>query len=129
MTSPVSLVTSFPGSSSWYIAERLEITSCTSDIANFSAVIVVQRTVNGTGQGPDMNLNPSLATQTFTQNSTQIIYTWNIASGQIIPAYNCPFYIAAKVNLVGTAQPTSGDTYELWFVTTNGTTTTLSGHF
>jgi len=123
------LATSFPGANSWYIAERIDISSCTSDIVNFSAVIVVQRTVGGSDQGPDMSVSTSLVTQTSTQNSTQIIYTWNIISGRTIPANNCPFYIAAKVTLTGTPQPTSGDTYELWFVTTNGTTTTLSGHF
>ena len=68
-------------------------------------------------------------TGSYTSNTTYIIYTWSIVSGQIITCSAGPYTYTAQFNSNGTAQVTSGDTYTVTTKTSSGFINTFSGHF
>ncbi len=66
---------------------------------------------------------------THTTNSTYIIYTWTIVSGQTITCSGGPYSYTIQFNSNGTTQTTSGDTYSVTATNSGGVTNTLWGHF
>jgi hypothetical protein len=68
-------------------------------------------------------------TQSHVDSGTQIIYTWRIVNGQTIVPSSNGYMVEAGFNLIGTYQPTSGDTYIVTVTTNINQTSTLSGHF
>ena len=67
--------------------------------------------------------------QSYIENSTEIIYTWTIVSGQTIPASSSAYVFEAQFKLNGTYQNTTFDTFEITATTVTGITSTTSGHF
>ncbi|CAF3328394.1 unnamed protein product [Rotaria socialis] len=68
-------------------------------------------------------------TQSCIDNGAQMIYTWGMINGQTVPTSQCPFKMAADFNLLGTAQPTSGDNYLVNIEMITGQVYAFSGSF
>jgi hypothetical protein len=64
---------------------------------------------------------------THTTTGTNIMYTFTLSSGQTLGAGTGKLF-AAQFSGTGTAHSTTGDTWSVT-ATSNGSTTTLNGHF
>ncbi|CAF1555460.1 unnamed protein product [Rotaria magnacalcarata] len=113
--------------SSWFISEHL-LCDCSATITNISGTITLQKTTGASFGGVWTTIN-SYVTYSDVSSGTQIIYTYHIINGQTIPTSQCPFTLAADLNLSGTAHPTSGDIYSVSYATSTGQINTLSGNF
>jgi hypothetical protein len=67
--------------------------------------------------------------QTYTETSTQIIYTWTLLTGQIANGIGFPYFVEGQYNLVGVNQTTSLDTYTATLTSVCGNTISQSGTF
>jgi len=96
-------------------------------LTNVIIVITLQKTVGGTWAGMYNNFSGGTMSESHVDNGAQVIYTWTSVNGQTIGPSTCT--AVAQFNLIGTSQPTSGDTYIITIMTIDGQTNTLSGHF
>ena len=69
----------------------------------------------------------NMITQSVSTTSTQVIYTFTLASGQTLPAGTGRTF-AAQMSPGGTAHPTTGDSWSVSY-TSGGSSTTTSGTF
>ncbi len=111
-------------SSPWFSEEDIKF-SGTSTITAMTATITVQKTAGVSYSGSYVTFGG--ATLGHTDNGSTITYTFTLNSGQTLPSGQS-LLDAAQFGGNGTVHPTSGD---LWSITTtsNGVTSTQSGHF
>src|SRR5579884_636012 len=111
-------------SSPWFSEEDLKFSGA-STITAMTATITVQKTAGVVYNGSYVTFGG--ATLGHTDNGSTITYTFTLNSGQTLPSGQS-LLDAAQFGGNGTVHPTSGD---LWSITTtsNGVTSTQSGHF
>ena len=112
----------------WYGTERVSV-SCSITLTNLTIVVTLQKIVGGTWTGMYNNFPSGTMSESHADNGTQIISTWTIIDGQTIGPNGSPYTAVSQFNLIGTAQPTNGDTYTITITTVDGQTITQSGHF
>jgi hypothetical protein len=98
-------------------------------LTNFVIVVTLQKTVGATWTGMYNNFPGGSVSESHVDNGAQVIYTWQSISGQTIGPNGGPYTAVAQFNLIGTAQPTSGDTYAATVTANSGQSGTLAGHF
>ncbi len=112
-----------------YYGQEMISVSCLTTLNNITIQIIVQKTVGATYSTASNGFWGGTINQSYTTNSTCIIYTWTIISGQTITCSGGPYQVTAQFSLSGTSQVTSADTYIVTTTTSAGVTTTLTGHF
>lgn len=103
--------------------------SSSAALSNVIIVITVQKTVGAKWAGMFNNFPGGTMSESHVDNGAQVIYTWKIVNGQTIGSSSRSYTVVAQFDLIGTSQPTSGDTYTVTIMAVNGETRTLSGHF
>lgn len=98
-------------------------------MTNLTIQIFIQKIVGATYGGAYNTFWGGAVTQSYTTNSTYIVYTWTIVNGQTILCSSGPYRVVAQFSLVGTAQITNADTYIVTTTISVGVTTVLTGHF
>ncbi|CAF3754311.1 unnamed protein product [Rotaria socialis] len=121
----VSVLTS---GNSWFLSEEV-VFNCSATITNISIVTTVQKTVGAYFNAIWNTISTASITQSCIDNGAQMIYTWGMINGQTVPTSQCPFKMAADFNLLGTAQPTSGDNYLVNIEMITGQVYAFSGSF
>ena len=103
--------------------------NCSTTVTNLTIQVFVLRSYGATYNSMYGSYWGGTMTASYTTNSTYIIYTWTIVSGQTITCSAGPYIYTVQINSNGTAQVTTGDTYTITAVNSGGVTNTLSGHF
>ncbi len=98
----------------------------TATITALTVTVTLQKTT-GVSFGGQYNTVGSQIAMTHTDNGTTIVYTFTLSSGQMLGAGTGKLF-AAQYDGTGTAHSTSGDTWSVT-ATSNGSTSTLNGHF
>jgi pectate lyase len=113
-------------SSSGFFGEEDVTVGNTSSITALTATVTIQKTTGVTFGGQYNTVGGQIA-MTHTDNGATIVYTFTLSNGQTLGAGTGKLF-AAQFSGTGTAHPTTGD---IWSVTatSNGSTTTLNGHF
>lgn len=115
--------------SGFYGTERVDL-NCTQTLSNLTGLITVQKTVSASYANQFHTFWSGTITQSFTNTSTQILYSWKIVSGQTISSSGFPYYIEAQYQLQGINQTVANDTYSITTQSScNGQLVTCSGHF
>jgi hypothetical protein len=114
--------------SNYYGTETL-LFNCSTTVTNLTIQIFVSKSYGATYNGMYGSYWGGTVTPTYTTNSTYIIYTWTIVSGQSITCSSGPYTYTIAFNSNGTAQVPSGDSYLVTATNNGGVTNTLSGHF
>ncbi len=112
-----------------YFGTETLLFNCSTTVTNLTIQIFVSKSYGATYNGMYGSYWGGTVTPTYTTNSTYIIYTWTIVSGQSITCSGGPYTYTIAFNSYGTAQVTSGDTYLVTAANSGGVTNTLSGHF
>jgi endoglucanase len=113
--------------SPWFAEEQVRLAN-TAPLTALTVTVVVARTPSSLTSGGQYNtIGGSAISQSVSTTSTQVIYTWTLASGQTLAAGTGRTF-AAQFSPQGTAHPTTGDTWTVTY-TSGGTATTLSGGF
>ena len=115
----------------WAIIMGTESVSvlCRRTLTSLAVVITVQKTVGARWTGMYNNFPGGTVSESHTDNGTVVTYTWRSINGQSIVASNNPYTAVAQFDLIGTAQPTSVDTYRVSYMASDGRTGILVGRF
>jgi hypothetical protein len=105
------------------------VVGCSTNLQNLTIQIFILRSYGATYSNMWGTFWGGTMSQAHTANSTYIVYTWTIVSGQIITCSGGPYSFTAQITSNGTTQITSGDTYSVSATTSGGVTNTYSGHF
>ena len=114
--------------SNYYGTESVSV-FCSSALIDLVITINVKKTVGARWAGMYSNFPGGTMTESHTDDGTKVIYTWTIINGQNIGPNNNPYTAVAQFDLIGTAQPTSNDTYSIRYTTNDGRTNLLVGKF
>lgn len=114
--------------SNYYGTESVSV-FCSNTLTDLVIVITVQKTVGAKWTGMYNNFPGGTMSESHTDNGEQVIYTWTSINGQNIGSSNNSYTVVAQFDLIGTAQPTSDDTYRIRYTTIDGRTNLLVGHF
>ena len=115
------------GNSPWFAEEQVRLSN-TATLTALTVTITVARNPSSlVSSGQYNTIGGSAIAQSVTTTSTQVVYTFTLASGQTLPAGTGRTF-AAQLSPGGTAHPTTGDTWTASY-TSGGSTTTTSGTF
>ncbi|CAF3624397.1 unnamed protein product, partial [Rotaria sp. Silwood2] len=103
--------------------------SCSTTLINVTITITLQKIVGARYTGMFNSFPDGSMSESHVDNGAEVIYTWTNVKGQTIGPNRSPYKAVAQFDLIGTSQPTSGDTYTVMITTLTGQTNALSGHF
>ncbi|CAF1555205.1 unnamed protein product [Adineta ricciae] len=126
--SPAVSVTTSVSTSNYYGTESISLRPSTI-LSNVIIVVTVQKTVGAKWTGMFNNFPGGSMTESHDDNGAQVTYTWRSTGGLSIGSVGGSYTATAQFDLIGTAQPTTGDTYNVTITTDNGQTSTQLGHF
>lgn len=103
--------------------------ACVTTLTNITIQIVVKKTSGAVYFDAYSSFATGIIVKSYVDTGTEIIYTWTIASGQVVNCVSSSYNVAAQYTLFGTPQINSADTYTITATNTAGVTTVLTGHF
>lgn len=113
----------------YYGSEYVYI-DCNQPLANITVIITVQRTLGASFAKQYNDFPSNTLQQTYNETSTEIFFTWNTISDQVIDFSRSPYYADAQFQLAGASQIVSEDTYSVVAkVACNGAILRKTGHF
>ncbi|CAF1320620.1 unnamed protein product [Didymodactylos carnosus] len=118
--------TNLTGCQPYYCAEQVHLINNIT-VTALTIIIRVQKTSAATYHGVANNFWTGYINSNHTDNGSQIIYTFVLDPTQTVVA-STTWYVEAQMDLYGTSQVTSADTYTV-SVTGGGITNSYSGHF
>ena len=128
---PTGTVTVTPSvnasSNPWWSELDLTISNTTS-LTGLTITVTVQKTAGVTGSGQYSNFPGGVLLLSRSENSTSIVYTFQLAAGQTLGAGSNRI-AASQFSGNGTPHSYTGDTYVVTFTPSGGATQTISGHF
>jgi hypothetical protein len=113
--------------SPWFAEEQVQLSNTATVTALTVTITVARNPASLVSSGQYNTIGGSTITQSLSTTSTQVVYTFTLASGQSLPAGTGRTF-AAQMSPGGTLHATTGDT---WTVTSTsgGSSTTTSGTF